>query len=817
MRRLIRRCAEACTVVAGITLGSWMMSGQFINSAHAQSAERADRRIEEVVVSARRRTESLEGVPVSTAVFTPDMLREQNITTTDELGEFVPSLQIDVGQRATNANITIRGIGGAAADPTQAPGGVGVYVNGVFLTSGVGNTLPMLDIERIEVLRGPQGTLFGKNTTAGAINIITRRPQPEMESEVLLRTGSHGRRDARVMVNAPINDQLYSRVAIGLDKDDGYYENLLLDEDRHDRGVFSSNLNLRWLAGDQWTFDFTGMYVNQQHNQRGGDCRFLEVVPIQTRFHEDQGGGNFEEACRESEAAGKYKFFSDMDSFVDVQQYSTVFESRWESDGQVGFFDQGAVSTNLGWRKLTYEFDYDRDYSREPLDHMDSQGEDMQTASYYNAEVVFEGDIPRGTVIAGVNYFGERAQVGDVDRCHALYSEVVGTGGSRECKGAKALSFFIAPFNQLGFGPPVFATNIDSEVDTYGVFGDVTYDVRPWLELGAGVRWTSETRAYKNVEWNLSRSPTGFNFANVLNDDTVQLFGKAEETWSKVTPTATIGFHLPRPVGNFDTALLYLKWARGFNSGGFNTELATGIIPELAPLEAFDPETVDNYEIGLKATMFDSRLSANFAAFVMQFEDKQESVNIDNESGEFGADPTVQIIQNAAEAEIKGFELELVGLIGNFQVDAGLAYQDPEFTEFSSFDPVTRGIVDLSNQVFNNEPEWTFTGNVQYVHPLAAGGEVQFRVGTYYQSSTDTAVTEVGQEGRTVCFQESYWKHNARTTWISSADNLRVSFFGRNLGSEDVMLDCGLATGRGIWRPIFEDEFNWGLEAVYQF
>jgi len=772
--------------------------------------------IEEIVTTARRREESIQDLPVSITALTPQFMREQNLANTSEIQEFVPGLQIDEGQRATNASIAIRGVpqSGIAADPTTSPS-VGQYINGVFIPSGVGNTFSIVDIERIEVLRGPQGTLFGRNTTAGAINIVTARPGPDLEGEVMLRTGSHSRRDARAILNVPIADGFYSRFAFGLDQHNGYYTNLARDDDRglSDRDIKTANASFRWLPTDRLTVDLTGRYMVQKGNNRGGDCDFQE----RTGFLDFHSGLDFEEACNASEDAGKFSFFSDKDTFIDVEQQSLVLEAEWESGGPVGIFDAVNIDTNVGWFGFDYEFLIDRDYSLARLDAVQTLGDDAQGGDFYNAEIIVNGVKGRLDVLVGYNYFKESAFVGSIDRCWDLFNEVDGTGESVQCQGAKAVFFDLAPTNPLPFGPAPFATNIENEVNAHGVFIHANYDPAPWLGIEAGIRWTSENRKFRNLEWN----PGAGSFAtplHILSDDTVALFGQGDETWSEFTPMASVELRLPEPAGALDDGMIYFKFANGFNSGGFNTELDVETVPELQQLFAFDPETLDNFEVGSKATFLDNSLQVNLAVFRMKFDDKQVNIDVDNSDGRFGPDPNFGVVQNAAKAEIDGFELEVVVTpTRSLRLDGGLAFQDANFTDFEAFNPETGEIEDRTDTRFNQQPRWTFTGNATYSVLIEGAGTIDARIGVFHASGNDLEAVSFSQGAeRTACFQDSYVKWNGRLTWRNVPDNLSVALFGKNLSDKEIIDACDINNRGGRFFTL-EDSATWGLEASYRF
>jgi iron complex outermembrane recepter protein len=810
-----KKTVRAALLMSAVAL---MLTTPF-EASEAQESQPGARTVEEVVVTGRRRQESMQDVPVSVTALTPEQLRDQDILNTEELSDFIPNLRIGQGQRAGSDQFSIRGVTrqGPGGDPTTNPG-VGLYLNGVYIPAGIANHLSLHDARQVEVFRGPQGTLFGRNTTGGAINIVTHRPELEPGGEILARTGSHNRRDARVVVNAPLGERVYGRVSAALDRRDGYYKNLLLGTDHNDRNIRSVDAALRWEPIDSLTLDMAASYHDRRDNNRGGDCRFLSETGFQ-RTHMQNGGGSFEDACRETEAAGRYKFYSAWPMFLDAQHETLTVEGHWAAAGPVGFLEAFGVAGNAGYFEVNYDFMIDQHYNRELLETRGTHG-GGQTEEYRHAELIFEGTAGIADMLLGFNYYEEAGWQNkrSFDRCYNLYGTVVDTGLSVTCPNPGGFYFRNQPYNTSGSGPSPFMGNVEATGETYSAFFHTKLDVTTWLRLDAGVRYTHESRDFKNLEAQTTPHEAGFlDFQWVLNDDTVELWGRGSDSWSEVTPMVSANFMFDQ-IGPATGGMAYLLWARGFTSGGFNSELPVRSIPEMAPLQTFDPEIVDNYELGLKTDLFNSRLQLNVALFRMEYTDKQESIGIDNSDGTFGPVTAIQITSNAAEARIDGFEIEFVALLGEqWRIDGGLARQKPKFTEFFGFNPATGQIEDLSNLRLNTEPELTFTGNIHYLHLLGSGASINTRVGVYWQDETDTAVAEFGVTDRTVCYQDAYATVNGRATYSNADERIAISLFGRNLANEDVMLNCGLSTGRGRWVPMFDDRRTWGVEAVYRF
>jgi len=824
----MKRYGRSKSTMTGLVTVSGLLVGLNAIPAAAQEAAQntsaSEGVLQEVVVSARREQESVQDIPTSITAFTAEKLNEHQMTSTQDLEEFTPNLRIDIGARAVNADFSIRGVTpqGAGGSPTTNPA-VGQYINGVYVGSRIVNVMSTLDIERIEVLRGPQGTLFGKNTTAGAVNIVTHRPTDQAEGEVMVRTGSHNRQDARLIVNAPLGETVFGRIAVGQDKDDGYYENLAYNESASDRNVKTYQASLRWVPSDALTFDATWSFMDQNEHNRGGDCRFVQETGFQ-RLYNQLSGDNFEARCRESEAAGRYKFYADERQFLRAQSESIVGEAAWEG-GEIGFFDDLGVKASIGRRTFGYRFSVDVDMTLAPAETRGHFGPATfpQGGESLTSELVTHAKIGIADIILGYSYIDEAGhEGGPKSQCWAQYAAVVGTGQSVTCIGASGFYFGNNPLNTTGSGASPFVTHESGSSITRGLFTHIKWQFLPWLRLETGARYTKDQKDFFNVEGGVTPTGDFRGFTWVLNDDTVDLFGEGSTEFSKTTPTVSLNFMTPEPMGFLDDGLMYLLWSEGFQSGGFNTELEVSRIPQLAPLLVYKPETLDNYEIGFKTTMFDRRLRMNLALFRMDYKDKQEAINIDNANGEFGPNTAIEVIQNAAEATIKGYELEFQALLGaGFSIDGGLARQKPEYTDYNVFDPETGQQVDLTGTPVNTQPENTFTGNVNWRTTFSNGGELSARVGLYWQDETDTGVTTAAQIAagqKTQCHQDAYTTYNARIGWTDPKDRWTLALSGRNLTNETVLDACTLSIAtRGVWHPIYQDERTWALEAMYRF
>lgn len=816
-------------VVSGLMIGF----GAALPASAQTTAATGQGTLQEVVVSARRELESVQDIPTSITALSPKDLEQNQLTSTQDIAEITPNLHIDVGSRAVNAELSIRGIvpQGSAGDATTNPT-VGEYINGVYVGARLANVMSTLDIQRIEVLRGPQGTLFGKNTTAGAINIVTNRPNDRLEGEALIRTGSHNRQDAHLIVNTPFSDTLFGRIAVGQDKQDGYYHNLNLNTDTSDRNVKTYIASLRWKPNDALTFDASFSHMDQNEHNIGGTCIYVpgngpvSFQRVYNHYAALQGLPDFQTACLQSQNAGRYNYYADAQAYDRVNVDSGTFEAAWEA-GNVGFIENFGANLSLGQRTWGYAFLVDSDMT---VAREETRGNNFGTDNFpqhgtsVTGELIFHGKIGLADIVTGWNHVEVMGRQGSGrSQCFDKYQAVFGTGQSVLCNG-NGFYFGNDPLNvdpaQGGATP--FVSNDQGRSRSDGYFAHVKWQFTDWFRLETGIRYTREFKDFWDIEGDVTPTSDFGGYQFIMNDSTVSLFGTGSAIFSKTTPAVSLNFQLPQGVGMVDEGLVYLLWSRGFQSGGFNEELPLAQVPALKPLQVFRPETLDNYEVGIKTTLLDHHLRVNLAVFDMKYKDKQEAINIDNSDGQYGSNPAIEVTQNAAKADVKGYELEFqTRLPFGFGLDGGLAVQKPKYTDYTVFDPTSGNLVDLTKKPLNSLPKTTFTGNVTWGTTLPNASSLDFRVGGYYQSAIDRGVTTADQiqsGARTLCYQPAYTTTNARVGWTDSSDRVTVALSGRNLGNTVVMNGCTLQdTARNAFHPIYADERTWALEAMYRF
>lgn len=769
--------------------------------------------IEEVLVSARRREESLDDLSLSATVLTDEELRIRMVYNIEDASQFVPNVTMTTSASEV-ARVVIRGIGGNA--DSRIPNGTSIYVDGVLVPSTFGAFMSTLDVERIEVLRGPQGTLFGKNTTGGAVNIVTRRPGSELGGDAVIRAGEFGQADARLSLNAPIiDDKLFVRGAVALESDDGYYREVTTGKGYQDRDLRALQSSLRWLADEEWTVDLSLQHAVQDRASRGGECVFLRRTRNNGDRHESGGGGDYETACNASQAVGDYRFISDIDGFTEIEQQSLVGTVRWAPVAALGRLADVNLTINTGLRARTYRNLRDLDLSSERLFSIGSfnyptgasLGRETRSSSF---EAVLQGAMLDGRLDVTLGYhYVEDSESPEGQDCAALYESIAGSGRSVPCTTPGGTYFETLPLNVTGRGPAPVGSQTTFENVSHGLFFQGTYALSDRTSLDLGGRWTTERREFRDIDWQPGNVLAGrTQIVNELSDVTVEQFEQGRERWQAFTPMASISRQLTvNGAGALDEGRVYVSYSEGFNSGGFNYGLPTAILGEL---HRYGPERARAFEAGFKSTWLDNRVRLHLAAFYTDYADKQ--VEIVAELGEtlFPDDPFIAFIDNVADVEIYGIEAEAQWRASNgFALELAASSLRNRFSEYRSFDAELGVPLDLKNVAIDDlTPDYTLNVAVEQTVRLNNGATLVPRLTAYWQDDENFGITDPMP---TDCAQPSYTKLDARLTWTHRDGDLQVALFGTNVDDERILHSCG-DSGITARRIQLEPPARWGVE-----
>ena len=714
-----------------------------VNLAYAETA------LEEVIITAQKRAESLQDTPIAVTAFTSDTLQKNGIDNISQIADFTPNMTFDttavISGSSSAAVVFIRGVGQTNFQVTNDPG-VGTYIDGVYMSSSIGGVMDIIDVERIEVLRGPQGTLFGRNTIGGAINITTEKPASEEGGYVEFTMGNYNRINVRGSIDLPLTENLLSKWSIGSKRADGYLKvRAPGGSSTVSTGNFSDGLerSLRDLGDD---------------NEVAARVSFLYTPTDTLTVSLAVDTSKIDEASAASSLAGVQvplagttlglgtSFYNNFDAaVVDVPGLGAgiLYDERWVSDNpEDETFKTGPNGTDIdiwgvagtveweidenlimksisAYRRTDANFNRDPDGSPLQFTHTSNDFDHEQ----FSQEFQLVGDSSDGAVrwIAGVYYFEEDA----TDDLRAPLAPSIGT----------------------------VVINADIKNTSVAVFGQATWNITDALALTLGLRHTKDEREmFPDFFYELE---AGGAFAGQRN---VPL-ERVSETFEQTTPRFSFDYQL------YDDLLIYFSYSEGYKSGGFNSRTtafrADGVLE-------FEPEELETFEVGMKWQGFDDRLRVNTAAFFSDYTNVQVTVIEDIAPG----------TQNGGEVEIQGFELEVTALpTENLQINFGLGWIDAEYVELVALTPGVPPIsqIDIDNQLVNT-PELTSTLGLEYMISLDSGDLVLRADWTYTDEVyNDDANSEILRA-------PSNNIYNAQIAY--EKDNWQVTLWGKNLSDE---------------------------------
>lgn len=625
--------------------------------------------LEEVVVTARKREESLQDAPMSIKALGAMELERRNITTLSDLEGAVPNLSVKGSISRNNAGVFIRGVGQGDRSITLDPG-VGLYINGVYLARMQGGMLDLLDIERIEVLRGPQGTLYGRNTIGGAVNIIPSKPSEKAGLKVRVGTGNYSLVDTGVVADLPlIEDTLYSRLSVGYTDRDGFTTNVANGEKWDDKNYLGLRGDLRWLPSDNVTVDLSLDWSKRRQESSGGQCVLEDRNAPLMQLADRVLGLGYADACAEADSLGDLRFALDSSSRDDTDEWGMAASLEW------ALSDTATLKSITSFRRLEWALDEDFDSSPLPVYHSRN---DASWQEQYSQEFQLTGD----------------SLGGDLQWTMGLYMF------SEEVERPAFTDFFL--LNQ-------FSERIRySETESYALYGQASYQLAEQWVLTGGLRYTYEDRGFANQEVVL---PSGDLTDNVAVSD----------TFSAVTPMLNLAWHPTESV------MAYLSLSQGFKSGGFN---ARPDVSQPESLEPYDEETVDSYEIGIKSRWLEDRLTANLALFRSDYEDMQlNNVQVSDSGTPLSIIRNAgESVIEGVELDIEALVTE------NWRISLGYGYTSAEYEEYATLNPTSGLVEDLTYLEFANTPENSLKLSTDWKLPLELPGlyESRFRIDYSY-------------------------------------------------------------------------------------
>lgn len=572
--------------------------------------------LEEVVVTAQHREENLQDVPIAITAIGSEDIRTADVSDINSISLRTPGFSMGTFNPA-QPQLFIRGIG-SNADGAGEDQSVVIFLDGVYLGRTAGQAFDLFDLERLEVLRGPQGTLYGKNAAGGALNIVTSKPSDELEAVIEVSAGDLDYLAVRGRLSGPLGDNMAGKISFSHKERDGYVESLVANVDDMN-GYDNNGIRGQLLIRATDTLDIL-LSVDASDDERNGPGRTLgeglalgSIVPsypaeLQTDFYENLQSN---EPSAETETQG-LSMQIDWDINFGTLTSITAYRSS-EAD----VYDPQPPVDFAYFPVITIENYFDED--------SDQFTQEFRIASEASDSLFWQ---------AGVFYLNE-----EVDR-NEYFDGIIGAplGG--------------AP---TGTAVPTGANIQTNETESFGLFAQGTWSFSDKWDLTIGARYTDEKKEATN------RSQP--NFVNILEEFDVEI----DESWDAFTPKVALNYYL-------GDITLYGTVSTGFKSGGFQGSAPT----EAAATTPFDEETVTNYEAGIKGTVLDNSLRFSATAFYTQYDDLQVLIQTVGPGGI----PGPNLTQNAGEAESQGVELEMQWqLTEHLQLAGTYTYLDTEYTK----------------------------------------------------------------------------------------------------------------------------------------
>jgi len=696
--------------------------------------------LEEVIVTARKIEENLQDTPISVTALSGDALEDRGALNIIDAANIAPNVALGDSAGFSGSSsaptVFIRGIGQADFLIVNDPA-VGIYLDGIYVARSIGGLVDLVDLERAEILRGPQGTLFGRNTIGGAVNLISKKPDNTFNARISGTVGEDDHYEGRLAVNAPVSDQVFARFAALYRKRNGYvdaaqYDSLKLGED----DSLTVRGQLRFLPTNDLTIDVSADYTRERESPApviarniGDNMRGNTVSGEGEIFNTNTGDPTCLTTAGQNTNPACYGPVHLAGNFVSNSVWTDEFGNRITPENEL---DLWGVSATVEWdsaagvfksitayREFDSVFFNDLDFSphtvfhniNNPFDHEQFSQELQHTNSWFN---------DRLTTVVGLYYFEEE--------------------GIETVRIARANSAL-----DLDGNSRVIDNNSRS------AYAQATFDITERLHLTGGIRYTNDTKIFT----------ASIDFRNRADFGPTSGRQKIVE-YSKLL---TLGFDIT------DNHYAYFTFSDGFRDGGFPARF-TGGLPD--PLPSFDPEFVDSYEIGLKNTFFDKRLRANLSAFHTVYDDLQVTATAPL-SGEINT-----TTDNLANVTLTGVELELDAVIAeNFKIDLTLGWLDDEIKELEGGALLSAGFTTTTDSDLPYTPKWNWNLGAIYSIPLtetSLGGELLARIDWRF---VDKQVFRI--ENNPDAFEDSYHVLNASLKYTPPDNKWELVAGVRNL------------------------------------
>ncbi len=750
--------------------------------------------LEEITVTARKRAESLQDAPIAISAFSSEGLSDRGITQLNDLQNVAPNLTFQnnpsFGGASSAAAIYIRGIGQKDFVPTVDPG-VGIYLDGVYVARSVGAIFDLVEIEQVEILRGPQGTLFGRNTIGGAMSITSKKPDQELLGNVQMTLGSDSRVDIKSMVNVPFSENFQGRFSLAQLTRDGYVERSFDGLDLGNDDTMTGRAAFRWTASDAVDVDMSISFTEDDEN--GPAIELLGInyagpidpdTPPLATIHNvgaNLAAGGAPAPCIIPGVTGTTNLavpgcydnryvtsdgvnHGTSESFSKTDLISSDLTVTWE------------VNDNLSFKSITAYRDLDSSFGRDGdgSPHRVSEFLDELQQQQFTQEFQLLGasESQRLNWILGLYYFEEDGN----------------------------------NVNTLDFSVSNFVSGGKFDNESKAVFAQAGYDLSDEVTVTLGLRYTDESKTFLPDQYILANYFAGSGHPS-LDAPFMQAGSRVlpklakEISIEETTPMLNVRWQVRENV------MLYASYSEGFKSGGFSQrvfppQVAGATAPagtaDIDLIPSFEPEFVESTEIGLKYTSEDGQLRINAAIFDTSYDDFQIQVFTS----------VAPVTKNAASVGIRGGELELTWVPAEgWMLETSVGITDAQYDALSSADT----LITTSNDL-ERVSDTTLSAAISKETFLSNGSAITARLDWSYRGDQEMD-TFNSPEIR----QESYSLINANVRWTSADEKYEVTMGGTNLADEKYLVSGIVGDAFQSYEGVYARGSEWYLKMLYNF
>jgi len=755
--------------------------------------------IEEVIVTAQKRQESLQDVPLSVTAISGESLREDGVANLGDLGDRTPGVVFSPYSNA-QPEIAIRGIG-TKEDSAAAGDSTVISVDDVYIAARSAQVFDLFDLERVEVLRGPQGTLYGKNSIGGSINFVTSKPTETLTGRLSTTAGNFGKVDIGGLISGPVTDNFLTKFSFSKRDTDGHFKNVLIDKDEGAIDTIAVRSQSLWTPTSELEITLTADWSeddNENHSRQPLGLESVTSISNSQLVARANGDPGDDPHISTNDEPGYFK--------RSIKGLSSKID--WS-------LDEVTLTSVTAWRES--EFDWLFDLNGVPgvasplAGDPDASNWVQEDTRQLTQEIrMSPNDVSQHDWIVGAFYSLEK-----IERTEKVCFTNCDQG----------VVFFLPDGPIPGF--IINGSEQSNDAIAWAVYGQNIWHINDAWNLTTGLRYSFEE---KDVETSGARDLGVFDFGIVASPfgTPAQWTISDKHDWSNVSGRIALDYQLT------DTAMVYGSASTGFKTGGYTGFAST---PERA-LTPFNEETAISYEVGLKSQWLDNTLQLNVSAFYTDYEDLQVTrfyrpvTNPQNIIGEF-------VTENAAAATIQGLEFEWIWLLSeNFEFGGNYAYLDATYDEFTPAtenlgqDTDADGFADscgsgstLGSVVNGHQgciPD--FTGNQLRQAPRTSGS-AYLRYTLETSTGTWSAKTSFRYQGEAffdpdnieISSTPKYRVWDARFGWSSSDERWDVSLWGKNLMEEEYRTQAYSTGGgtRAFYNPGAPRTF--GLTAAYSF